>query len=66
MSESTFIYEGEQVIKVILFIFSEMLNEEFDFFLLPKKSSYSVLENELFISVFSSELRVCVIIRAGY
>lgn len=30
-----------------------------------QKCSYSVLENELFISVFSSELRVCVIIRAG-
>lgn len=35
--------------------------------MLPKKKfSHSVLENELFISAFSSEQRVCVIITAGY
>lgn len=48
--------------------FLQMLHVGFDFVLLfpPKMFSQSVLEKELFISVFMSELRVCVTIKAGY
>lgn len=66
LNENTFIKKFCRSFEWSCFIFSQMLNEEFDLFLLPKKSPHSVLENELFISGFSSELRIRVIVRAGY